>query len=266
MISYFISTLPTPLLNTRDFKAVFGGNNGSLPFDDKKLVRALEMVALPQTSFKVIKRYDPFILEVQTAEYPSLRPLYLDKRFGQEETKQPPMRKKIIPSREEMIEQMRKRVGKPYIWGGNYAAGIPELMTYYPPPSGKILDALERITWTFQGVDCSGLLYEVSNGALPRNTDKLLFIGRGVAISHLSWEEIAKALQPLDLLIWKGHLAIVLDGMSIIESHHEWGGVCLTSIEKRLRFLRDIDQKRGVDNPIEALRDPTAFLVRRFVF
>lgn len=264
-MSFFVATTETPLLNTPDFKKIFGGLNGSLPFDCENLVRALEMIALPSTVFEIKGSHGQNILEVQTAEYPSLTPLFLDKRFGKVESSSPPARGQALPSPQTILERLKSRVGKPYIWGGNVSAGIPQMLHYYPPLSEKVLSPLEKVSWTFEGVDCSGLLYEVCNGAVPRNTDALLFVGESVPIAHLSWEEIPQVLKPLDLLIWKGHMVIVFDHEWTIESKLQWGGVTLTGMKKRLASIRDEDRKKPADDPIHVLQNSETFLVRRFL-
>ena len=67
---YFINDKPTPILNTPNFSDVFGD---VLLFDDKKLVRAVEMIALPSMVFKVIQKKEGPILEISTEEYPLKR-------------------------------------------------------------------------------------------------------------------------------------------------------------------------------------------------
>jgi len=262
-MAYFVAKAPTPVLNKADFSSVFGGAQGSLPFDEVNLVRALEMIAFPETVFEIIEEHPSHILEVRTAEYPTLKALYLDERFGKKETSRPPERKKQLPSKEILLKKMKAQLGKPYIWGGNIAVGVPELLKYYPPK--KKLSDLEDASWSCKGVDCSGLLYEATEGALPRNTQDLLFAGESVSVQNLSWEEISKTLKPLDLLIWNGHMVVVCDEKSVIESKHEWGGVCLTSIQKRLKIMREDDHMKPADDPIHVLQNPGVFLVRRFI-
>ena len=260
---YFVSKTPTPVLNKADFFGVFGGVAGSLPFDGENLVRALEMIAFPGTVFEIMQEHPSHILEVRTAEYPTLRPLFLDERFGKKEKNRPPEREKKLPPVDVILKRLKSQVSKPYIWGGNVCAGIPELLKYYPPE--KKLTDFESTSWTCSGVDCSGLLYEATNGALPRNTQDLLFVGESVPIQNLSWEEIPQILQPLDLLIWKGHMVIVYDEKLIIESKHEWGGVTMTGLEKRLKHIRKVDQKSPADDPIHVLQNRDKFLIRRIV-
>ena len=262
-MDYFVPKVSTPVLNRFDFKSVFGGVSGTLPFDQENLVRAFEMIAFPGTVFEILEKHSDHILQVRTAEYPTLGPLFVDSRFGTQTKKRPSEREKKLPSPKKILERMKNQLGKPYIWGGNRCMGVPELLLYYPPK--KILTPLESVSWTCQGVDCSGLLYEAVGGALPRNTQDLLFAGRSVPIEGVEWEQIPELLQPLDLIIWNGHMTIVYDDKSVIESKHEWGGVCMTDLQKRLRIIREEDKKIAADDPVHVLQNSATFLVRRFI-
>ena len=66
--------MPTPVLNTADFRSVFGGADGNtLNRDSSGLVRAVEFVALPGTVFQIENSYkiaDALIYRVRTADYP----------------------------------------------------------------------------------------------------------------------------------------------------------------------------------------------------
>lgn len=216
---YFINEKATPILNTPQFTKVFGK---ALPFDDKGLVRAVEMIALPGTVFKLIEEKDEHILKVTTEDYPYPTPLYIDERSGAFHLQASP-RKKVLPPVEEIIHNMKKSVGLPYVWGGNYCMGISEWKELYPPQ--RKLSTLEETHWTFHGVDCSGLLYEATNGFTPRNTSGLMTFGK---------EVLMKAVQPLDLILYPGHVIIALDDREVIESKDSYGGVRVSPIDKRL--------------------------------
>jgi hypothetical protein len=90
-------------------------------------------------------------------------------------------------------------------------------MTEFFPSTG-VLSAETGSRWRLQGLDCSGLLYEATNGVTPRNTSGLTNFGRGVPIAGLSAGAIHSRLEPLDLIVWKGHVIIVLDRERTIES------------------------------------------------
>ncbi len=227
-MSYFVVEKATPLLNTPHFSKVY---SSPFPFDKERLIRAVEMVALPGMSFKIIGKHPDHILEVATEEYPSSYSLYIDERFG--EFRSSGLRvDKVLPELEEVLRRMRAMVGLPYVWGGNYGAGIADWERYYPPE--RLLTPFEEAHWTLRGVDCSGLLYEATGGYTPRNTKELASFGREVAL---------ETIQPLDLILYPGHVMIALNDREVIESRLEFGGVKIT--------------------PLETIKKPT--MVRRFL-
>ena len=71
---------------------------------------------------------------------------------------------------------MEALTGTPYVWGGNWSSGIPEMVHFYPPKSP--LDEKTERYWNLKGIDCSGLLYQTSGGATPRNTSQLIYYGK----------------------------------------------------------------------------------------
>ncbi|QVL57817.1 MAG: C40 family peptidase [Simkaniaceae bacterium] len=216
---YFINDIATPILNTPYFSEVFGRQ---LPFDDQKLVRVVEMIALPRTVFKVIEKKKDHILEVSTEAYPSSTPLYIDERCGSLGS-DGKARKKSLPPPEEILKRMKNQQGLPYVWGGNYGEGISEWKSLYPPQ--KELSSFEETHWTFHGVDCSGLLYQATDGYTPRNTSGLMTFGKEVPLEDI---------KPLDLILFPGHVIIALGDGKVIESSHLHGGVVINLFDKRL--------------------------------
>ncbi len=215
--SHCIAEKPTPLLNTPEYEKIFGA--GQLPLDELGLLRAVEAVALPGTKFTVCKQISPFILEVKTQEYP-LDPLYIDKRLVKPVNASHPERVSTLPSKEEIIENLKSSLGLPYVWGGNWSKGVPEMASFYQSQASDKHPAM-----SFKGIDCSGLLYEATNGYTPRNTSKLLSFGNEVI-------SIAN-VKPLDILIWPGHVVVVLDTTTTIESVYG-KGVILSSLNDHL--------------------------------
>ncbi|HNA62779.1 MAG TPA: hypothetical protein PKW79_06860 [Rhabdochlamydiaceae bacterium] len=212
------ANLPTPIYNTA--KIPFA----HLPLikDSQGRLMALETIALPGTRFRCIAEKDGSV-QVETAEYPSSDPLYVDKRFliyGDVEGRQ-----KVLPSPNTILQWIQSCKGSRYLWGGNWNQGIPILQDFYPG-----LDKDEFL----QGVDCSGLLYQATNGCTPRNTSQLCSFGEELKIQHLSPEEMVKYLQPLDLMVWRGHVLIVVSPGRFIESRIDQG-VVESDFEPRYR-------------------------------
>ena len=121
-----------------------------------------------------------------------------------------------LPDKDTIIKRLLSADGAIYVWGGNYSKGIPEMLEFYKPSVTLSDDVLKR--WTLKGVDCSGLLYEATGGYTPRNTDSLLFFGMPVDVKGMSPDEIAKKLKPLDIIVYKRHVLIVLNSREVIES------------------------------------------------
>ena len=85
------------------------------------------------------------------------------------------------------VAQAERFVGVPYLWGGKTAAGI----------------------------DCSGLVQtalEAGGLQSPRDTD-MMESALGVAVDE------AAALQRGDLIFWKGHVGLMLDGERLIHAN-----------------------------------------------
>jgi hypothetical protein len=115
------------------------------------------------------------------------------------------------------------------------------MLSLYPPSSGRTVDSSTRESWSMQGLDCSGLLYEATAGWTPRNTSALVAYGSSVRIAGLDADGIVQIVQPLDLIVWKGHVMIVLDRKRLIESRLDCkgtaGGVTIRNLSEALRRL-----------------------------
>ena len=231
MKKQFIKTIqPTPVLNHPSFKDVFGGKDGkTLATDYKGHIRSLEYVALKDHVFEIIKKYPDHILEVRSLSYPTI-PLYIDERFTEPTINS--TRIKTRPSIPIIINKLKKCLGLPYIWGGNWSRGIIEILQYYPPK--ETLPKHIHDHWMLRGIDCSGLLYEATNGYTPRNTSDLFCFGNFLAIEH---NEIESIVQPLDIILFPGHVIIILDNKTCIESK-EQKGVILSNLKTKLQELK----------------------------
>lgn len=208
---------PTPVLNTPNFTHTFS----HMPLDKEGLMRELEMISPAGTSFEVIKMISPFIAEVKMSQYFSQKPLFIDIRFASTELQH--FIKKLPPP-SQMLKTLQNSLGLPYLWGGNTASGVPKIRNFYPEAK-----KLDEPLLTLKGLDCSGLLFEITRGYSPRNTSELVEYGRKIS-SPLD-------IKPLDILVWPGHVIILLNRKTCIESL-AGQGVIATPLEKRLQQLK----------------------------
>lgn len=242
---YAVAEIPTPGLNTPNFSDVFGGKDGStLHLDKSGLIRKLEFIAIPTTVFqikKVITIGNHTIYQVTTEDYPypTKKGYFIDSRFVKTVNTMPTPRQRELPDKHDIINLLIAAEGTPYLWGGNYRTGIPQMLSFYPPR--QPISQGEKSTWMLKGLDCSGLLYEATNGVTPRNTSSLVTFGDPVSIAHLNANQIIHKLKPLDILVWEGHVIIVIDRRQAIESRLDYdsklegnqGGV-------RIRLLKEV--------------------------
>jgi len=252
-LPYAVAAQALPVYNSRETAA------SELPpqSDQCGQVRQLEFIALPGTPFRVVnetRQGQQSVLEVTSEAYPPPPGIRLFVRSdGLTRRATPaPMRSPGIPLQDDVLRKLRAALGLPYVWGGNLRQGL-QLGTH-----GK----------RYAGLDCSGLLYDATNGFTPRNTADLVTYGQAVPISGLQRDQLIKRLKPLDLIVWKGHLVIVLDREYAIESVL-WcgqpgnGGVRLTPLRQRLGEIMAL--RRGVDSWPAGGSRPRLFVVRRWL-
>lgn len=263
---FAVAKLPTPVLYSGDFEQVFGGENGtSLKFDDYGEIDEVEFIALPGTVFTiegVIDEGSSTIYMVKTEDYPysTEKGYFVDSRFVVLTDVKPEPRLKVLPPKSLILGFLRKLEGVAYTWGGNYCRGIPELLHFYPPV-GEIEPHLQQ-QWMLSGVDCSGLLYEATNGFSPRNTSSLVSFGSPVPVAGLTAPEIAAKLLPLDIIVWRGHMLIALGDGELIESNYAKGYVVIIPAVERLK--RIMEDRTPVDD-YETEVEGGKFVVRRWM-
>lgn len=240
------------------FNSPAAAANPSLPKPDScGQVRELEFIALPGTPLRLVGEFmqgGQQVLEVITDSYhppPGVR-LYVNPAGVSPAASPPPPRPAELPQPKEILKRLRSAVGSPYVWGGNLRDGITL-------PNGRR---------AFAGLDCSGLLYEATNGLTPRNTADLVSFGRPVPIAGLRRDQLIKSLKPLDLIVWKGHLVIVLDNEQAIESvlwcgRPGSGGVRITPLRQRLGEIMAL--RTAVDSWPAGSGKPRLFVVRRWL-
>lgn len=261
---YAVAILNTPVLNTGDFESVFGGRNGSsVKVDKSGLIREMEFIAFPNTVFEileVIPKGDYNIYKITTDDYPyNSSDLFIDSRFVKTLDTLPEQRELVLPDKKEILEKLNSLDGYGYMWGGNYGDGIEQLLEFYQPASEP--DVHTKDLWSLKGVDCSGLIYQATNGSTPRNTSTLINYGEGLDIAGKSASQIAAMLQPLDLIVWSGHVIIVYDENTVIESTGD-AGVHKSDLTSRLKSI--MREKTPVND-----WDSTSgkrFVVRRWYF
>ena len=270
--SYGVARSATPVLNIPAFSDIFGGADGrSLKTDRCGQVRQLEFIALPGTVFRLLGKVPGSantVYRVETDDYPAPDgiSLYVDSRFIELRDERPPARIRTLPTRERIIAALKEAIGNPYVWGGNVPEGVNTLIgTLYPAGAPLNERAKQRIT--LAGVDCSGLLYQATGGWTPRNTSLLVSYGTGVAVEGKDAQEIAERLQPLDLVVWSGHVIIVLDRNTAIESRlacgrPAYGGVVTTPLQQRLTEI--MRTRRPVDAWPAKGKQEGIFVVRRW--
>lgn len=261
--------LAAPLLNTPDFSPVFGGRDRrSLKSDRCGQVRELEYIALPGTVFRILEKLQrgaTTIYRVESDEYPApagIR-LYLDSRFVKLASAPPPQRTRLKPERKQVAAALKRSLGSSYVWGGNLQDGVPQLAEWFYDG----ISPVDRDRLTLAGLDCSGLLYQATGGWTPRNTSQLISYGQPVAITGRKAAEIARLLEPLDLIVWNGHVIIVLDHQTAIESRLECGtpgngGVVATPLKQRLAEI--MRTRRPLDSWPADGKQRNAFVVRRW--
>jgi hypothetical protein len=261
---YGVARSHAPVLNTSLFSSIFGGTDGkTLNTDRCGQVRELEFIALPGTVFSIrgeIRDGAKTVFRVETDDYPTPvgSNLYVDSRFIDLCAERPLPRARRLPTAAEIITALKASVGSPYVWGGNVQGGVTGLIELF---YGGEVPAAARRRLTLAGLDCSGLLYQATGGWTPRNTFRLVSYGRAVSVAGKGADEITRLLEPLDLIVWNGHVVIVLDGDTAIESRLVCskkgnGGVMTTPLKQRLteimRTRRPADswsadgEKRGV--------------------
>lgn len=259
---YAVSKFFTPVINSKNFSAVYGGKDGkTLKRSKNGLIKELEYVAYPGSIFEILDEYkngNYSVYKVYTDEYDISElniELFIDSRFVDVTENKPEKRNTELPSKEKIYEYLDKSLGALYVWGANNIEGVKEMMEFYPP-SGK-LNEKETKEWQLKGVDCSGLIYEATNGYTSRNTHQMVYMGDAVDIEGLTAKEIAKKVKPLDIIVWKGHVILVYDNKTTIESAFSGGGVVkkdLVSVLTKLMQKRTPMNEWGTGGNIFVIR------------
>ena len=259
---YAVAIEPAPVLNSPDFEAVFGGADGkTVKTDNQGLIREMEFIALPGTVFELLGEYDHKtykIFKVGCSEYEYGTELFIDSRFVELKENKPSQRLITLPPKKDIYNFLDNAIGSRYCWGGNYNSGIEKLAELYIP-AGNI-SSETKDAWILKGCDCSGLMYEATNGLTPRNTGKLIYYGEPVLIEGLTAEEIAAKLKPLDMIVWNGHIIYVYDELTSIQSSLSKGGVVKLDL---IETLKEVMESRIPVNDYSSSGEST-FVIRRW--
>lgn len=219
---YAVSKLPTPVFLTSDIASYFGWwKDEWLKLTKQWLIDPLEFVAPVWTSFQIIKELQDskwntiYQVSPDVWRYKSNR-LFIDARFVTLTNQKPVFRKPQLPSKIQIIKNLLALQWKPYVRGGSYGEWIAQMLIFYP--TIKKLTEREKQYWMLAWVDCSGLLHEATDGYTPKNTRQLALYWNAVKIAWLDRDQIIKLVEPLDIIVWPGHVIIVWTTNYTIES------------------------------------------------
>lgn len=262
---YAVAESFVPVFSILDLNTVFGGEDGStLKLDSRGVTYGFEYIAYPNTVFEIKEAYkinNSIIYKVKSDNSPNKKAFYyIDWHFVRTTNEKLNSFLRDTLSKEIIIERLKSRIGTPYLYGGIFAFGFPEMLDYYKP-ANEISDEIKQ-KWMLKGVDCSGLLYDVTERYTPRTSRELIEFGDSVEIEGKNVEEIIEILEPLDIIGYPGHTFYVLDDKYIIESS-PGKGVHLVEIKKRLDWLL---KERIPANSIKSCpKNKKCFVVRRWM-
>jgi hypothetical protein len=216
-------------LNVPDFHQVFNHRNFLNP---RGHPTAYEMVLLPGMTGVALEKKEAG--PSRLIKFPFyLKPLYVDENHlgALQDPSQEGYQLQLTP--DEMMGRLQGCLGKPYLWGGNF--NRPSSI-FIPWLDQRFRTIKEYRAITLDGLDCSGLLYYASGFKTPRNTAELQSYGTPL--------HPKEALQPLDLILIRGHVMIVYDSKYLIHATQD-KGVLLTRLDRQLARLNS--KKKQVD-------------------
>ncbi|MFZ4773275.1 MAG: hypothetical protein ACOYK9_04715 [Chlamydiia bacterium] len=208
----FSNAFPIPLYNTPHIHSLYN----SLPKKNGRgLLIGIEMVLLEGSKIEILEELDGGVFRVKTPHYIVEYPVYIDARHVSGAAAPKSF---ILPSYNQALEKLVAiEEGTRYIYGANHSQGLPYLFDHFPPSID--LSEEEKKDWILQGLDCSGLFFEICNGATVRNCSMLPQIGETLL------DPKVENLRPLDLILTPGHVVIVESSRQVIESAYRFNGV-----------------------------------------
>lgn len=234
MPKYALVRDPCPIFNTQ--QSPF--SHHQIQLDSQGRIFAMETIAFPETVLTIHQQLSDTICCITTEEYTAPIPLYVDSRCLSICATSPPVRKINLPDSAMICKRMLDSIGVRYFWGGVYPQGVEYMKRLYPHHSLQNEDA------QCVGVDCSGLLRYATEGFTPHSTTQLLNIGEEIDISQLDAQAVSYLAKPLDLIVWKGHVIVVIDRETVIESALGRGVFC-SSLTQRLEEVREKAKIKG---------------------
>lgn len=241
-----MSIATSNLYETKNWTPVFNTSTNpfELPFkiDYQNLLKSREIILYPNTKVNCLNFLENNIVQIETKDYPSNTPIYTNLNFLRKIDKDNQKTVRELPSQDEIIKWLENQIGIPYCWGGNCVEGIKEIMINVYPHLAHISED-QQINAYCIGVDCSGLLYQATNGISPRNTRQLIQYGEKIPIEGLTIEEIQNKILPLDVVVFPGHMVICLDKQQVIESRL-YDGVIMSSFVERFQSMQQLANER----------------------
>lgn len=289
--SYAITKYETPLLNTYVWESIFGGPSGdALSYDRFGEIDQLVLLVPPGTPLslqrqvrtKTRNNQEILYYKVSSPLYPGPEALWTDGRFLDLQDFEAPQ--KAVPSltATEIASTLQTFKGLPYTWHGSSAFGAEKLLEWYPP--SKTISERTKNDWILKGFDSLGMLFRASQGKTPLDLSQLIHFGDPVALDLSSItntdargntldNSLAKAkalmaiLEPLDIIVLKDRIWIVVSREELIESRYRSQFDGQVTISSLLDTLYGLFQKAiFVNSPQEEATDPNQkyFFIRRF--
>lgn len=242
----------TPVFNIPEIYKFLSDLDGDVKTDKKGLLPEVSFIAPPGREFEIIDEIEQSgytILKVKPVN--SEKIYYADSRFLEGAYGEYDNKGKL--TKEEIIRNLKAMEGYPYEYGGAIANGVWKLESMY-----DIKGLNEK--WKPKGLDCSGLIYQATNGAIPRSSSEIVKYGEGLDIEGKKLDDIIDMLEPLDIIGYPGHVLIVIDKNSVMESSPK-KGVRILQAETRIKQLM---KDRKPVNDVEGENKNKIFVVRRW--
>lgn len=127
------------------------------------------------------------------------------------------------PKRADVLARLLELLGTPYLFGGTSERGSPrqrQVLVELGAFEERDLDhpELDRIARA-HGIDCSGLLNAATEGFFIGDSRDTVHLGPVLDLREgTPPDEVARMLEPLDVIVWQGHMVIAMGDGRIIQS------------------------------------------------